>query len=162
VPYGFLGRKSRTESVTREVETDYWVLAAKTGWAKREGSNCDHGNCLEETDDKQTIFCLATDGSFRRLRRSQQTVVWDASMNYRAEALGWSVWETEPLSDLDHFMTEFDFEGSITAEAPGIWREHTEVVSDMDFYLERGNEPYLRRLYAKGVGLYVALQELAS
>jgi glucose-specific phosphotransferase system IIA component len=117
---------------------------------------------LEETDDKETIFCLGTDGSFRKLRRVQQTVVWDGSMNYRTQALGWSGWEAQRLTDLDQFMADFDFEGSVTAEAHGIWRERTEVVGDMDFYLERGDDPYMRRLYPKGIGLYLALKQLAG
>lgn len=162
VSYGFLGRKSRSESVTRETETDYWVLATKKGWNRRQGSMCDHGSCLGETDDVQTVFCLATDGSFRKLQRTQETVDWDASNGYRSEALGWSGWEAQRLTDLDHFMVDFDFDGSITAEEPGHWSGRTEVVGDMDFYLKRGNDPHMRRVYPKGVGLYVALKGLAD
>lgn len=159
VSYGFLGRKSRTESVTRETETDYWVLATKKGFMKREGSCRERGSSLEEEDNKETIFCLASDGSLRKLRRTQQTVLWD---NHRFEDLGWSGWSAENLKDLDHYMVDFDFDGSISAENPGCWRERTEVVGDMDFYLERGNDPFIRRVYSKGVGLYAALKGLMS
>lgn len=155
--YGFLGRKIRTESVTRETETDYWVLTTKKGSMKREGSGRERGGSLEEEDNRETIFCLASDGSLRKLRRTQQTVLWD---NHRFEDLGWSGWSAENLKDLDHYMVDFDFHGSISAADPGCWRERTEVVGDMDFYLERGNDPFIRRVYPKGVGLYAALKGL--
>lgn len=159
VPYGLLGRKSRTETVVREAETDYWVLATKTGWQKRTGGGKERGGTVEEEDNKQTIFCLAADGSFRKLRRKQECVVWD---NYRYEEMGWSAWEPQSLRNLDHFMVDFDFNGNISAESPGYWSERTEVVGDMDFYIERGNEPFMRQIYPKGVGLYNALNSLRA
>jgi len=34
------------------------------------------------------------------------------------------------------------------------------VVGDMDFFLERGNEPFMRQTHPKGMGLYNALIRL--
>jgi len=159
VPYGFLGRKTRSESVTKESETDYWVLATKKGWSKRVGSCRERGSSVEEEDNFEALFCLSTNGAFSKLKRTQQTVLWD---NYRFDDLGWSEFSAQPIKDFDHFMADFDFEGNIRHESPGCFSEYTTVVGDMAFFFERGNEPHMRQVYPKGLGLYQALIRLRA
>jgi hypothetical protein len=145
VSYGFLGRKTRTESVIREAEADYWVLATKELF-ERELTD-------EEVDDHEIVFCLAIDGSFRQLRRTQHS--------YHDRPFGWSDWEPRAMSDLDHFMVEFDFKGHARRETSS-FLTHTNVVSGiLENYLNSSSGYWsLNRLYPKGVGLYVALREL--
>lgn len=162
VSYGFRGRKTRIESVTREVETDYWVLASKSEWYKTEGSHCDHGNCIEERDDIETVFCLTTDGSLRKLQRKRQTLVRNATFNYASEIGHWSPWRAQSLTDLDHFMIDFDFDGSITVGTSGVWRMRTEVIETICSLLDSGSKPSVSQIFPKGVGLYQALKNLHS
>jgi len=157
VSSGFLGRKTRSEKVTRESEMDYWVLATKKGWTKRIGSCRERGSSVEEEDNYETIFCLTTSGAFSKFKRTQQTVLWD---NHRFEDLGWSGYSAQQLKSLDQFLADFDFEGSIRHDSPGCFTEYTTVVGDMDFFLERGNEPFMRQTHPKGMGLYNALIRL--
>lgn len=147
VSYGFLGRKTRTESVTRETELDYWVLVTKKSF-EREFAD-------EEVDDNEIRFCLAADGSLLKLRRTQHS--------YHDERFGWSGWEFEPLTDLDHYMVDFDFAGDARFESSYFLRFTDVVDSILTSYLDSTDSHFsLRRLYPKGVGLYVALKGLAS
>ena len=78
------------------------------------------------------------------------------SGSWRYEEMTWSAWNPRQVKDLSQFMIDFDFEGSAAADGDG-WRDTTEVVGAMDFYIGRGDIPSLRRLFPKGVGLYSAL-----
>lgn len=147
VSYGFLGRKTRTESVTSEAEADYWVLATKQLFERQLTD--------EEVDDHEIAFCLGIDGSFRQLRRTQHS--------YHDQPFGWSTWEPEGMTDLDHFMVEFDFEGSGRRETSGFLTHTDRVCNILDHYLNSTTGYWsLRRLHPKGMGLYTALQGLLS
>lgn len=159
VPYGFLGRKTRSEQVTRESEMDYWVLKTKKGWTKKIGSCRERGSSVEERDSFETIFCLTTSGAFSKVKRTQQMVLWD---NHLCDEYEWSSYSAQPMKSLDQFLVDFDFDGSIRHESPGCFSEYTTVVGDMDFFLERGNEPSMRQIHPKGMGLYSALLSLRS
>lgn len=145
VSHGFLGRKTRSEWVTSEADTDYWVLATKQLF-EREMSD-------EEVADHEIALCLGIDGSFRQLRRTQHS--------HHNQCFGWSNWEASGMTDLDHFMVEFDFEGSGRRETSS-FLTHTDVVcSILNYYLDSANGDWsLRRLHPKGMGLYLALKSL--
>lgn len=152
---GFFSSKTKIEVITREVETDYWVLTTKKGRMTRT-SPVGHGESMEEERNEETIFCLVGDGSLRKMSRSQTNVRWKGHY----EKMPWSAWEAVPLMDLDHFIVDFDFTGTAEVELPE-WHR-TEVVGDMAYYTEREHRLYLRQIYPKGIGLVEALSKLTS
>ena len=164
ISYGFLGRKTRVDYVDKEVESDYWVLSTKDGFEKRFGEARSRDATVQEEESFETAFCLSLDGALVKLSRANEMVLWaDGSFGsgITFEYFGWKDWKMTPIRDLDEFMIDFDFEGYQTVETSGLWHTRTSVVGKIYVY----NGPHfqthnLRRIYPKGVGLYLALKGL--